>query len=289
MSPVGLTDIFFGGLRGINLRRNQVNSDHVITSSEFQPPSGFDIIPQFSRAPASLQPLSSNSNPPRLSTTYTMDGLDEFEKTLAAEKAGRERSEQEIPRQKDKNHRHRRERSPRKSTEDEHRHKHRDPERHKHHKTRDADSDEEGHRQKRSRHAEEGDHKRHRHRRRHRDRDDDQGPGRAPATDYLEAPDPKEDLPLPDEEKPLSDQPLVRDSWMSAPSALDVDYIHRRKDRTPPPKKAPERVISKRELNSDVLSNLNRGKEVEDLDPGTFGQVNHKFGDYGSHWRRMKI
>ena len=58
-----------------------------------------------------------------------------------------------------------------------------------------------------------------------------------PNPKYLKAHDPKEDLPLPDEEKSLAKQSLVRDSWMTAPSAIEIDYVHHgRKEKTPPPK-----------------------------------------------------
>jgi hypothetical protein len=104
----------------------------------------------------------------------------------------------------------------------------------------------------------------------------------------LKQSDPKEDLPLPDEEKtPVNSTSLVRDSWMTAPSALDIDYVHRgTKRKSPSPvREEPPRVLHKRELNT-------RLGEVPDYDkdrePAT-REVNYKFGDEGSQWRMTKL
>ncbi|KAM4067137.1 pre-mRNA-splicing factor cwf19 [Hirsutella rhossiliensis] len=186
-----------------------------------------------------------------------MDGLDEFEKTLAAEKADRERQELR-----------------------KHRHHHR---RH-HRQDRDDDDDDDGHRHKRSRRsrddADDG-HRRH-HRLRHTHRHDKQS-------------DPKQDLPCPDDEKPRtqdpvgqskSSEPLVRDAWMTAPSALDVEHIHRSNRSKPkPPTDEPKRVIHHRELNHSLQA---LDDEAHPPLPSK-RTVDYTFGDAGSSWRMTKL
>jgi hypothetical protein len=103
--------------------------------------------------------------------------------------------------------------------------------------------------------------------------------------------DPKLDLPLPDEKKTTIDtKPLVRDSWMTAPSAIDVDYVHRgSKRKSPSPvREEPSRVLHKRELNV--------GLEAVDNPPAMDHdttlqkqEVTYKFGDEGSQWRMTKL
>ncbi len=101
--------------------------------------------------------------------------------------------------------------------------------------------------------------------------------------------DPKKDLPLPDEEQtPEGATPLARDSWMTAPSALDIDYIHRggRKESPPPAKEEPPRVLHKRELNRGLGEVQNRPEEPKEVE---VREVSYKFGDEGSQWRMTKL
>ncbi|KAK0627559.1 CwfJ C-terminus 2-domain-containing protein-like protein [Immersiella caudata] len=247
-----------------------------------------------------------------------MDSLDDFEKTLAAEKAERERAarEKEERRERKSKH-HRRDRS-----SERHRDKERDrdrdrdrerdrdrdrrsgrdreKDRDRHHRSRDHDSDDDGHRHKRSRHSKdedaEGD-SRQKHRRRNRsrdrseERDGDRDRERSGRDKYLKKSDPKEGHPLPDEETAPNDAPLVRDSWMTAPSAIDIDYVHRgSKGKTPAPaKEEPKRVFHERELNSGLVE-TERGcrEEDEDTTPKK-REVAYKFGDQGSQWRMTKL
>ncbi|TPX12493.1 uncharacterized protein E0L32_006905 [Thyridium curvatum] len=215
-----------------------------------------------------------------------MDGLDAFEKSLAAEKAEREREEQERAERKENKHRHhhRRERSSDRDRKS------------RHHRAHDRESDEERHRHKRSRHHrdEEGESKHRSHR--HRDREDGQRERRRDRNadpndpEYLQTHDPKEDLPLPDEEKTPEKEGLVRDSWMTAPSAIDIDYVQRKKkEPTPPPKQTEQRAISSRELNSGILQDLNAGKTIDDLDLPAQHDVDYTFGDAGSQWRMTRL
>ncbi|KAH6856181.1 CwfJ C-terminus 1-domain-containing protein-like protein [Chaetomium sp. MPI-CAGE-AT-0009] len=239
------------------------------------------------------------------------DSLEAFEKALAAEKAEEERAAREKEERRERKHRHhhRRDRSSeRDRTTEKHRHRdsdrrddrsgrNGDKDRRSHHRSRDDDSDEDRHRHKRSRHSQDEpeEESRHRHRHRHRSREhsrsrEDKGSERRRTKDVkdLKLSDPKADLPIPDEEKtPADATPLLRDSWMTAPSALDVDYIHRgSKRKSPSPvREEPKRVLHKRELNRGLgeVQGLEETKET-----GT-REVNYKFGDEGSQWRMTKL
>lgn len=69
--------------------------------------------------------------------------------------------------------------------------------------------------------------------------------------------------------------------------AIDIDYIHRgKKEKTPPPKQVPERVIHHRELNTGLGGAS--GTAANDLDELT-NEVDYKFGDEGSQWRMTKL
>ncbi|KAI1334971.1 cell cycle control protein cwf19 [Xylariaceae sp. FL0016] len=209
-----------------------------------------------------------------------MDGLDEFEKSLAAEKAERERPNRDSDEKKHRKHRHhhshRRERS---SERDGHSSSHRH--RHQHRSRHDDEHDhEDGHRHKRSRHSKDD--------RASRDADHDSS-----KHTHVKTSDPKEDLPLPDEELAAADsKPLVRDSWMTAPSALDIDYTQKgskpAKPPTPPPQE-PQRAIHKREINTAQLQDLNSGKSLDELKLPTKHEVDYTFGDSGSQWRMTKL
>ncbi|KAF5675802.1 pre-mrna-splicing factor cwf19 [Fusarium heterosporum] len=203
-----------------------------------------------------------------------MDGLDEFEKTLAAEKAERERVERRDDEKRHRKHKHHRHDSERDGERD------KDGHRHRHHRRH--DNDDEGHRSKRSRHSRDEDDA-HRSRRRHGD------------DRHRKTTDAKEDLPIPDEEKtPMKDpvdrtKSVQRDSWMTAPSSIDIDYIHRpEKNKSPPPKPEPKRVVSKREINTHI-EDINQGKSIDELDLPTERTVDYTFGDAGSSWRMTKL
>lgn len=235
-----------------------------------------------------------------------MDGLDDFEKQLAAEKAERDR-EQERADKKDRKHRHRHHRHRERSEDRGERHEHRDSGRekhgdrhgnrdrpreqdrardkdgHRHHRSREDDVDEDGHRHKRSRHSRDDEHepkRAERHRHRHRERDEPEDP------EFIKATDPKQKLPVSDEEKPRDEAtPVARDSWMTG--AVDIDYIHRgKKEKTPPPKQAPERVLHHRELNRSLSEASRASPSAEDEQDH---EVNYTFGDEGSQWRMTKL
>lgn len=188
-----------------------------------------------------------------------MDGLDEFEKALAEEKIAREKSERHG--EKDREHKHR----------------HHHSSKHEHHRSRgdDEDRDREGHRHKRSRHSKDENEERHRRRYKHE-----------------KASDPHEDLPLPDDEVPQSEAPkATRDSWMTAPSALDIDYTQRGAKnvaKPPPPKPDYDLKIHKNELNVH-LQDLADGKKLEDIAGDAQHEVSYTFGDAGAQWRMTKL
>ncbi|KAB5572490.1 CwfJ C-terminus 1-domain-containing protein-like protein [Coniochaeta sp. 2T2.1] len=218
-----------------------------------------------------------------------MEGLDDFEKQLAAEKAERDRGAQKEER-RERKHRHRDDRE-----KDDHRRSHRDRDgesskSHRHHRHRDDDQDDEGHRHKRSRHSkdDEGRSSR-RHRSKDRDAEKSKDKELDPASEdakFLNTRDPKDLLPLPDEEKTPA---LERDSWMTAPSALDVDYIHRKdKNEKPPPKEEPKRVLHHRELNRG-LDDVPTVGDLGDTAPPTERDMSYTFGDEGSQWRMTKL
>ncbi|KAI1115328.1 hypothetical protein F5Y14DRAFT_410918 [Nemania sp. NC0429] len=226
-----------------------------------------------------------------------MDGLDEFEKTLAAEKAEREREAHHPDEKNNRKHRHhhhhRRDRSADQA---------RDRDHHRYHRSRrDDDYGEDGHRHKRSRQSRDDDRDdRDRRKERHRQDDNDK-----PETSHgssrearLKTSDAKSDLPLPDEEITAQDYeehsqstPLARDSWMTAPSALDIDYTQKgSKLAKPPPRKdEPKRAIHTREINAAHLQDLNDGKAIEELELPAKHEVKYTFGDSGSLSRMTKL
>lgn len=233
-----------------------------------------------------------------------MDGLDDFEKQLAAEKAEREQ-ELERAERKERKHKHRHHHRREKSVESDDRGDRRDKERSRandrnrdhdrdrgreghsrgHHRSRDEKMDEDGHRHKRSRHSKHNDEdSSHRESGKHRHRDGVRDGAKEP--EFLESTDPKDKLPVPDEEKPRDEgQTLTRDSWMTG--AIDIDYIHRgRKSKTPPPKQTPERVIHHRELNTGLGgAAAASSNDIENLTK----EVDYMFGDAGSQWRMTKL
>ncbi|KAI0393002.1 hypothetical protein F5Y17DRAFT_434255 [Xylariaceae sp. FL0594] len=228
-----------------------------------------------------------------------MDGLDEFEKTLAAEKAEREKEVHSKGEDKSRKHRHhhhhRRDRSSDRTRDRDHdRH-------HRHHHDRNDDYGDDGHRHKRSRHTREEfdreDSDRHRGSHRHRDRDSPQSTHDPSKETHLKSSDAKSDLPLPNEEIPSSIEPstsagLGRDSWMTAPSALDIDYTQKGSKPVKPaaPKEVPKREIHHRELNASHLQGLNDGKSAEELvELPAQHEVDYTFGDRGSLSRMTKL
>ncbi|KAJ5133636.1 hypothetical protein N7448_001341, partial [Penicillium atrosanguineum] len=203
--------------------------------------------------------------------------LEDFEKSLAEDQGQRE---------KDKD-RHRRDRSSERSRHSRHhhsshhrRHSSRSRERRSDRDRESRHRDDDGHRSKRSRHStnhgdDDRDHERKR-RHRHESKDDAESAPKAAA-----------------EEHPVQ---LKRDSWMEAPSALDIDYVHRpdpkRVEEVSKPKMLSadyELKIHDKELN-EHLRDLKDGKALEDIqeEPAQH-EVDYTFGDSGSQWRMTKL
>ncbi|KAI5921506.1 CwfJ C-terminus 1-domain-containing protein-like protein [Camillea tinctor] len=230
-----------------------------------------------------------------------MDGLDEFEKSLAAEKAERERAGCESEEKKHRKHRHRHHNHHRRDPSTE-RDRGRDGHRSRHHRSRDVEEevDGDGHRHKRSRHnRDDREHREHRRRDYHEHQDSHRDSHRGSDRDasnksHQKTSDAKEDLPLPDEEIATEDftKPLARDSWMTAPSALDIDYTQKGakpSKPSPPPTQEPQRAIHKRELNATHLQALNDGKSLDQLELPVQNEVAYTFGDSGAQWRMTKL
>ncbi|KND92021.1 Pre-mRNA-splicing factor cwf19 [Tolypocladium ophioglossoides CBS 100239] len=211
-----------------------------------------------------------------------MDGLDDFEKTLAAEKAERERSERhrEERRHHKRRHHHRHDEGGGNGDKD---------------RDGDGDGDRDSHRHRHRRHREDDDGRRHKRSRHSRD-DDDASRQTRHDDRHRKRSDPKEDLPQPDDEKPSSEnavessKSLERDAWMTAPSALQVEHVHRPDRSKPksPPAEAPKRIIHRRELNNDHLQALNDGAAPAETAPSE-RTVDYTFGDAGSSWRMTKL
>lgn len=202
--------------------------------------------------------------------------LEDFEKSLA--------DDQERRRERSDKDRHHRDRSKDRSR---HRH-HRSSHHHRRHSSRSRDRErdrdrdsrhrsDDRHRHKRSRHSTDHGDDDHTEKRRHRDVSQDQG--EAPAKVVQEEP-----------------SGLKRDSWMEAPSALDVDYVQRR-DTTKLEEAVKPKMLSadyelkihNKELNSH-LRDLKDGKALEDIaeEPAQH-EVDYTFGDAGSQWRMTKL
>ena len=191
--------------------------------------------------------------------------LEDFEKELA-----QARKEEES-----KGLRDRREKG---SSEDRRHHKHRH-----HHSSRinvsQIDEEDEHRRKRRRRSDDEEDKHSSSHRRRHRHKDDEpvsesKAMGAAPERPKLSG--------------------LKRDSWMEAPSALEIDYVQRPQKQSSPPKSNDlaanfELKIHEKELNHH-LHDLHRGKPLEDIasEPAQH-EVDYIFGDPGSNWRMINL
>lgn len=205
-----------------------------------------------------------------------MDGLDDFEKSLAAGKAEREQEERDRDERRHRKHRHRHRHD---SERDGERDKDKDGDRHRHRRHRDDDDD--GHRHKRSRHGRDDKDEERRSRHRH-------GEERHHKTSE---PEPKEDEKTPSDNTAESSKPLVRDSWMTAPSSIEIDYVHRpdKTPKPPSPKPEPKRVLHHRELNRNI-DDVKLGKTADDEDDTPAERTfDYTFGDMGSAWRMTKL
>lgn len=209
--------------------------------------------------------------------------LEDFEKSLARDQENRRETSD-----RDRSHRDRdRDRSKDRSSRH---HRHHRSSHHRRHSSRsrergsekDRESrhrDDDGHRHKRSRRSDtQGGDEDHAQKRRHRSSRDEEESS-VPKTVTQEEP-----------------SQLKRDSWMQAPSALDVDYVHRRNttrvEEVPKPTMLQadfELKIHDKELNSH-LRDLKEGKQLDDIqEEPSQHEVDYTFGDSGSQWRMAKL
>lgn len=238
-------------------------------------------------------------------------GLDDFEKELAESKA-REENEHASHRDREHRHRHRHRSHRHRDEEDEgrkrrHRHRHRDgdgdgdveaEERRRRHKRRHRDHDEDPDRS-------------HSHRKRHRsdspknNKDavkvfDSDGEDEWVEKGISNAP-PEENI-LDQRDQYLKGDRLQRDSWMQEPSALDVDYVQRKRPKTPPgqfvsAKAAHEFKVQESQINqhlADLQNDFDSHAEENAAagkiqDEPAQHDVDYLFGDGGSSWRMTKL
>jgi hypothetical protein len=85
---------------------------------------------------------------------------------------------------------------------------------------------------------------------------------------------------------------LQRDDWMQAPSALDVDYVQRRKveEKT---KMATSEAGQKLKMHKNELNHFLKDAQAETEEDATekpaVHEVDYEFGDAGSSWRMTKL
>ncbi|KAF2088944.1 putative cell cycle control protein [Saccharata proteae CBS 121410] len=187
-------------------------------------------------------------------------GLEDFERELAESQA------QEVPK---KRHRSR-------SRDREHRHSKRS--------RRDKEND---------RNDEERSSRRHKHRT-HHSRSPDREEGRDEWVEKEAMAAPATEDTLDNRIADLQSASRKRDSWMEAPSSLDVDYVQKRKEPKPSTTKASEKdyqlKIHENELNHH-LRDLQEGRTntEEALEEPAEHEVDYTFGDDGAQWRMTKL
>lgn len=207
--------------------------------------------------------------------------LEDFEKSLAEEKAERERSQRK---HKDREHRH----------HHHHRSHHRDREDGHHYKRRrrseDDDDDEEEHRRKRRSPElnDEDDRRRHKHRHgsreRHRSHKEKSRKSKGTGLSDSDA--------AANADRPA---PLKRDSWMEAPSATDIEFVHKKTEnlveigRRKDLKEEFEENLHEREVKRQLEEAAD--EEVKDavVEEPAQHEVDYIFGDAGSKWRMKKL
>lgn len=90
---------------------------------------------------------------------------------------------------------------------------------------------------------------------------------------------------------------LRRDSWMEAPSSLDIELRHKNAPKRAEPVPAGslkvdfELKIHENELNKHHLQKLAEGKEIDEdvTDQPARDEVDYVFGDAGSKWRMTRL
>jgi hypothetical protein len=89
---------------------------------------------------------------------------------------------------------------------------------------------------------------------------------------------------------------LKRDDWMEAPSALDIDYVQRKRVEEKPSKVAASEADFKLKMHKNELNHFlkdarqeNEDAETKSLEEPAAHEVDYDFGDAGSFWRMTKL
>ncbi|KAK2755958.1 hypothetical protein FQN54_005755 [Arachnomyces sp. PD_36] len=202
--------------------------------------------------------------------------LEDFEKSLAESKKEEERHERSRDKDRTKDRsKHRHHRS--------HHHRESSPRRHR----SSRHDDEERHRHKRSRHSNDN------------GKDSRSDPDRKRRRHHSKERKESREKTSPPPEVKIQGEPerLHRDSWMEAPSALDIDYVQRRSSHQE--QEQPSRMLQQdfgmklhdNELNRH-LHDLEEEKSVDEQvadDSLADREVDYKFGDSGSKWRMTRL
>jgi hypothetical protein len=180
---------------------------------------------------------------------------------------------------------------------DRRRHHHRHHQRSSKHREDADDKERHSHRHKRSRHSRDGDDEEAEERQKRRYRRS------LPKEDVAESEDEwveKESMPAGPgdglgKSQAARDVNPKRDSWMEAPSALDIDYTQKGVRKAPEPVTTKsshpdfDLKIHKNELNTH-LKDLAGGKDISEIaDERPRHEVDYVFGDSGSQWRMTKL
>lgn len=89
--------------------------------------------------------------------------------------------------------------------------------------------------------------------------------------------------------KRLEDDKPHRDSWMEAPSALDVDYVQQKRQKTPPSQWTKAKDPDMNARNPQLEPETNDTVEQKLQSDPVKHEVNYTFGDSGSKWRMTKL
>lgn len=170
-----------------------------------------------------------------------------------------------------------------------------------HHRSHKHDDNERQHRHKRSRRPETSDsddeERLSRKRRRAREQEESATSEEDEGDGWVE----KEELSAPMTEETLDksladarDANIQRDSWMEAPSAIDVDYVQKRQRDLPTPAHTAATQQDYKLKIHDAELNQHLRDIPRDDEPGLAAEpaeheVNYEFGDSGSAWRMTKL
>jgi hypothetical protein len=221
-------------------------------------------------------------------------GLEDFEKELAQSKAKESRKKRDRSRSRDRSHRHRSDRHHKRS-----RHERETSEERTRRKRRERERDRDGgdrsrrkHKDERSRSPSDDEEDRLTSKRKSRHdlvEEDSASDGEPMDKDY----GPPEDDILDQQLEAAADAHLQRDSWMQAPSSMDVDYVQRKKkeEKTQWVGASAEKQHALKVHNAELNHHL---KDLEEEDPMVEEEpvqrdVSYTFGDSGSHWRMTKL